>query len=271
MVVLAIFGGIDTTRNQLGLAMSVFVDNPEQWALLGQHPELARGAVEEVMRTRPTTTWVTREALEDITFKGVLIAKGTTVHLFAESAGTDPAAFPHGLDITLERKSHYGFGAGPHHCLGHFIARADMAEALRFWPSDWRTWSTTASPLAARQRQHGSHIPADQIRCRGKTLNPARTTIMGSDPTHRAERSHEMSIAWGLTPSDADQIRCPDKTLKPSRTTVMGSDPTHRAERSYEMSIAWGLTPSDARASIIWGQTPRTGPRGHMKCQLRGV
>ena len=35
--------------------------------LLGEQPELARAAVEEVMRVRPTVTWVTREALEDFT------------------------------------------------------------------------------------------------------------------------------------------------------------------------------------------------------------
>jgi cytochrome P450 len=131
MVVLAIFGGIDTTRNQLGLGMSMFIDNTAQWELLAAHPEYVKGAVEEVMRMRPTTTWVTREALDDIEFKGVRIAKGTTVHIFAESAGTDPAVFSNELDITQERKSHYGFGAGPHHCMGHFIARADMAEAFR--------------------------------------------------------------------------------------------------------------------------------------------
>jgi cytochrome P450 len=34
------------------------------------------------------------------------------------------------FDITAERPPHHGFGAGVHHCLGHFVARTDMAVAL---------------------------------------------------------------------------------------------------------------------------------------------
>jgi cytochrome P450 len=131
MVVLAIFGGIDTTRNQIGLAMSQFIEHPDQWQLLAKSPTLARAAVEEVMRTRPSTTWVTREALEDFTYNGVEFKQGTTIHLFTESAGTDPSAIAPGFDITVSRRQHYGFGGGIHHCLGHFIARGDMTEALR--------------------------------------------------------------------------------------------------------------------------------------------
>jgi cytochrome P450 len=131
MVILAVFGGIDTTRNQLGLAMSLFLEYPDQWRLLGQRPELARNAVEEVMRVRPTTTWVTREATEDFTYRDLEIKRGTTIHLFSESAGTDPRQFAPDFDIVAERKPHFGFGGGAHHCLGHFIARADMTEALK--------------------------------------------------------------------------------------------------------------------------------------------
>jgi len=38
MIMLAIFGGIDTTRNQIGLAMDVFIRNPAQWRLLATIP-----------------------------------------------------------------------------------------------------------------------------------------------------------------------------------------------------------------------------------------
>ncbi len=131
MVMLAVFGGIDTTRNQLGLAMSMFVEHPDQWRLLAERPELARNAVEEVMRVRPTVTWVTREAAEDFVYRDLELRRGTTIHLFSESAGTDPRVFAPGFDIAAERKPHFGFGGGVHHCLGHFIARADMTEALK--------------------------------------------------------------------------------------------------------------------------------------------
>ncbi|MDC8804074.1 cytochrome P450 [Halomonas pacifica] len=131
MIVLAIFGGIDTTRNQIALALDTFIQHPAQWKRLGEQPELARAAVEEVMRVRPTVTWVTREALEDFTFQGLEITQGTTVHLFSQSAGTDPRAFDDpGFDITAKRCPHFGFGAGAHHCIGHFIARGDMTVAL---------------------------------------------------------------------------------------------------------------------------------------------
>src|SRR5690348_16281221 len=120
-LVLLIFGGFDTTRNQLGLAMQVFLKHPGQWRLLGERPELGAAAVEEVMRVRPTTTWVTREALADFTFDGLDIEAGTTIHLFCASAGTDggPAGSPQAgggdFDITATgRPPHFGFGGGIH-------------------------------------------------------------------------------------------------------------------------------------------------------------
>ncbi len=131
MIVLSIFGGIDTTRSQIGLAMAMFIEHPDQWALLGDNPDLARPAVEEVMRLRPTTTWVTREATEDFEFNSVPIAKGTTIHLFSSAAASDPEHFTPGFDITVKRKPHFGFGGGRHHCIGSQIARGDMTEALK--------------------------------------------------------------------------------------------------------------------------------------------
>ena len=125
------FAGMETTRNQIGLAVQTLLKHPDQWRLLGERPDLGANAVEEVMRVNPTVTWVTREALEDVEFQGLHIPQGGIVQMLSHSAGTDPRAMPDpSFDITQQRPPHHGFGAGVHHCLGHFVARTDMAVAL---------------------------------------------------------------------------------------------------------------------------------------------
>lgn len=132
-LVLMLFGGMDTTRNQIGLVLQTFMRNPDQWELLAKNPEeLGKPALEEALRVNPTTRWVTREANEDFEFEGLRIEKGTTVHLFTMASGTDPEAYPDPeIDIQAkDRAPHHTFGGGVHHCLGHYIARADMGVAL---------------------------------------------------------------------------------------------------------------------------------------------
>lgn len=134
MILMLIFAGIDTTRNQLGLGMSMFMEHVDQWEILAARPELAAQAVEEVMRVRPTITWVTREAIDDVAYKGVTIPQGTTIHLLSGAAGSDETVYDGGFDITAARTRHFGFGGGVHHCLGHAIARSDMQVALTILP-----------------------------------------------------------------------------------------------------------------------------------------
>jgi cytochrome P450 len=127
------FAGMETTRNQIGLGVQTLLRHPDQWRLLGERPDLGRAAVEEVMRVSPTVTWVTREAVEDVDLHGLHLPAGSIVQVLSHSAGTDPATVTDpGFDISraADRPPHLGFGGGVHHCLGHFVARTDMAVAL---------------------------------------------------------------------------------------------------------------------------------------------
>lgn len=158
-LVFLVFAGMETTRNQLGLALQTFLQHPDQWRLLGERPDLGPQAVEEIMRVNPTVTWVTREAIEDVDFHGLHIPEGGVVQVLSHSAGTDPSAMPDpAFDITEVRPPHLGFGAGVHHCLGHFVARTDMAVALPLLarrmpdavpdgPGEWMPVSGNTGPL----------------------------------------------------------------------------------------------------------------------------
>ena len=146
-IVISIFGGVDTTRALLGLGLSLFIDHPDQWQLLRADASLIPAAIEEFIRARPTTTWATREALEDVEINGQLVPKGTVVHLLVHASARDPEVCEDpSFDITAKRRKHFGFGGGAHHCIGHFVARTDIASALGALRETFRTIAYDGAP-----------------------------------------------------------------------------------------------------------------------------
>ena len=127
-----LFAGYDTTRNQLGTAMTVFSEHPDDWAGLASNPDLAPRAVDEVMRLASVVSMVPRTTTEDMEVGGWLIPAGTFVSLSLAAANRDPKVYdPAGeFDIRAAREPHVSFGGGAHHCLGANLARAEMQEAL---------------------------------------------------------------------------------------------------------------------------------------------
>ena len=134
MVDAVIIGGTDTTRNQLGLALALFAEYPEQWALLGKDPSLAQRAVEEVLRFSGAVGGTIRFASEDIEYNGVLFSKGTFMSTSMSTGNYDKSVFPtpETFDITREPvgQPHLSLGAGIHYCLGASLARAELQEAF---------------------------------------------------------------------------------------------------------------------------------------------
>jgi cytochrome P450 len=133
LIIGLLFAGYDTTRNQLGLAMHAFAQHPEQWASLAAHPELAPKAVEEVMRYHGAVDVAPRMVAEDFELDGYRFTAGTMLFLSTAAANHDPTVTtaPAAFDITADRpEQQLTFGGGPHYCLGAWLARAEMQEAL---------------------------------------------------------------------------------------------------------------------------------------------
>ena len=161
LVAALLMAGTDTTRLQLGAAVHVLCDHPDQWALLGQHPELAVDAVEELIRHSPITFVTLRAALEDVELAGVKIPAGTIVIVNTGAANRDPAVCDDPGRLDIRRKGAppiQTFGGGMHYCLGAHLARLELAEALavmtrrmpnvrRTGPAPWKPVSALGGPI----------------------------------------------------------------------------------------------------------------------------
>lgn len=131
--VLLLNAGHEATVNVMGNGMWALFRHPDQLALLRDHPlELAKTAVEEMMRYDTPLQLFRRWVLEDMDFRGVTFRQGQEIALLFGAANRDPAQFPHAdqLDIARQDNAHLSFSLGIHFCLGAPLARLELQTAL---------------------------------------------------------------------------------------------------------------------------------------------
>lgn len=137
----------ETTTRTFSTLMVLLLERPELLERIRADRSLVSKAIDESIRYEPVATFKVREAQNDTVFQGVEIPKGSLLSLCVASANRDDAVFEDGDTFNIDRpaKMSFGFGFGPHMCVGLFIAKAeidiavnamlDMMPDLRFDPA----------------------------------------------------------------------------------------------------------------------------------------
>jgi cytochrome P450 len=127
--------GYDTSKNVLTFIMYLMLKNAEIYQRCATDQEYCRKSVEEALRYyAPASAF--RFTNEDMVFRDVLLPKDTMIFFTLNIAGRDPLAFedPERFDPdrpVVAGKRHVAFGLGVHMCLGQYIARVQLQEALQ--------------------------------------------------------------------------------------------------------------------------------------------
>jgi cytochrome P450 len=129
---LLLLAGGGTTFRQLGITLFALLSNRDQLEDLRADRSLMPQAIEESVRWNCTDPLFYRLAMRDTVLDGHAIPEGAIIDCCLGAANRDPARWenPDRYDLHRPAKRHVGFAAGPHTCLGRFIAAAEMTAAI---------------------------------------------------------------------------------------------------------------------------------------------
>ncbi|MGC5010926.1 cytochrome P450 [Streptosporangium sp. DT93] len=130
---LAVVGGWQPLAEAIGNAMYWLLPRPEALTSLrlgGE--ELARTAVDELLRLEAPIPFTARVALTDVRLPGGEVPRGARVLAIVAAANRDPAVFERPSNLVLDRSPnpHLAFGGGPHFCLAAQLVRQTGAVLL---------------------------------------------------------------------------------------------------------------------------------------------
>jgi cytochrome P450 len=124
--------GFETTTNLLANSLVALLEHPAWLGQLGDRPELAQPAVEELLRFDSPVQLVSRVVTEPVELGGTTVAAGERVVAYLGAGNRDPERFADPDELRLDRADNapLSFGGGIHYCLGAPLARLEAQVAL---------------------------------------------------------------------------------------------------------------------------------------------
>ncbi len=127
-------GGMDTVTNVTAFTFQHLAGDPALQARLAADPSRLSDFAEEGLRMFGVIG-TPRLVVQDHDAHGVSFRKGEMVLSALWQSGRDSEKMdnPDGFDIDRKEKPHLNFSTGPHMCLGHALARAEMRILADEW------------------------------------------------------------------------------------------------------------------------------------------
>jgi cytochrome P450 len=132
---LFVLAGLDTVTASIGFALHELARDPELRRSLVADPERIPEFVEEVVRLEPPAPVLPRVTTAEVTIGGVTLPPDTFVRLCLGSANREEGLVATPDDVLLDGVAHrhWGFGGGPHRCLGSHLARMELKLVVTEW------------------------------------------------------------------------------------------------------------------------------------------
>jgi len=124
--------GAETTHMAIVHMMALVLGDPALKQRLIERPGDRAAVVDEALRLSPPVCLLPRILDQDRDVCGVRLDAGTVVLLAIASGNRDDHAYSDPDEFSVDRKGKpvLSFGAGPHHCLGLHLAKAEMLMSL---------------------------------------------------------------------------------------------------------------------------------------------
>lgn len=132
---LFVLAGLDTVTSAMGSAFLALARNPDLRRTLRDNPNDTRVFVEEIVRLEPPAPLLPRVTTRETTIGGVTLPAGSPVRLCLGSINRDDSDEVSVNEIVMDGKvhRHWGFGGGPHRCLGSHLARMELTLVVDEW------------------------------------------------------------------------------------------------------------------------------------------
>jgi cytochrome P450 len=132
---LFVLAGLDTVTAAMTSALLELARNPELRATLREDPDQMSVFVEEIVRLEPPAPMLPRVTTAEVTIGDVTLPADTQVRLCVAAINRDDSDDISTNDVVMDGKvhRHWGYGGGPHRCLGSHLARMELTLVLDEW------------------------------------------------------------------------------------------------------------------------------------------